>query len=203
MEELDCQGLMDFAKSLDSTADGHDWVVLLIDLASECFTGIGPRLANYRSQYEVGASPSTTSLTTNRDVVESLNHVVSEPSSVTLVGAARRLERAAGGRPYRRELWQEVKTTLLSHPKQEQQNFIDTAWHVRERARHHGRRPDKRVLSTTLLVKGLEFDHAVVTNADKLSAKELYVAMTRGRAGLTVLSGKPTIQKDPVTNVLD
>ena len=203
MEELDCERLMNFAKSLDRTTDGHDWVVSLIDLASACFTGIGSRLAKCRSQYEAGTAPSTARLTTNHNIVESLNLVAEEPSATTLVGAARRIEQAAGGRPYRRELWHEVKTTLLSHPKQEQQNFIDTAWRVRERARRFGRLPDRRLASTTLLVKGLEFDQCVVIDADKLSAKELYVAMTRGRTGLTVLSSETTIQKKPVENVLD
>ncbi len=203
MEELDCQALMDFAQCLDDARDGFRWAVELIDFASACFAGIGPRLANSRSQYEAGATPDTARLTTNRVVVESLNCVSSQPTTKALVNAARCLEIAAGGRPYRRELWREMKTTLLTHREQEQQDFVDTAWRVRERARRYGRRPDKRVSSTTLLVKGLEFDHAVVTNADDLSTKNLYVAMTRGRASLTILSSKPVIQKGPVTNVLD
>ncbi|AZE79501.1 hypothetical protein C4J99_3723 [Pseudomonas synxantha] len=31
------------------------------------------------------------------------------------------------------------------------------------------------------MVKGLEYDHAVILNADALDAKDLYVAMTRGQ----------------------
>ena len=38
-----------------------------------------------------------------------------------------------------------------------------------------------------LLVKGLEYDHAVVLDADSLDAKHLYVAMTRGSKSLTII----------------
>ena len=45
-----------------------------------------------------------------------------------------------------------------------------------------------RVISRTLLVKGLEFDHAIILDFAELnSAKEKYVALTRPRRSLTVL----------------
>lgn len=41
---------------------------------------------------------------------------------------------------------------------------------------------------STPLIKGLEYDHAIVTNADGYTAPELYVALTRGPKSVTVLS---------------
>jgi DNA helicase IV len=61
---------------------------------------------------------------------------------------------------------------------------------------------DRRIVSRTLLIKGLEFDHAIVANADELDAKELYVAITRGSKSLTILSAKPVIQKPVPTDLL-
>lgn len=43
-------------------------------------------------------------------------------------------------------------------------------------------------MSRTLLIKGLEFDHALVLSADELDARNLYVALTRGSRSLTVLT---------------
>ena len=203
MEEVDCRDLMLFAGQLDRTADGFGWATLMLDFASKCFTGIGSRLSAFRSQYVVGTAPDARRLTTNRAVVERLNRVVSEPSVGTLVDAARALARTPGVRLYRRELWQEMQTTLRTHIGSERESITDTAWYVRDRSRRNGRPPENRIVSRTLLVKGLEFDHAVVTDADKLKPKEAYVAMTRGRAGLTVLSGAPTLRYRPATNVLD
>jgi hypothetical protein len=54
-------------------------------------------------------------------------------------------------------------------------------------------------VSRTLLVKGLEFDHAVVLNGAEYDVRNLYVAMTRGSKSLTVLSGSPTMR--PPTSV--
>ncbi len=59
---------------------------------------------------------------------------------------------------------------------------------VRTRARHRGRLVPKRTVGTTLLVKGLEFDTALVLNADELSRNELYVAITRGSTSLRITS---------------
>ncbi len=55
--------------------------------------------------------------------------------------------------------------------------------------RHKGRPVGRRrLIGTTLLVKGLEFDHAIVLEADSLSKKELYVALTRAARSLTIIS---------------
>lgn len=203
MEELDCEALMDFAEKLDSTKSGHHWAVTLLDFASECFTEVGPRLKSFRSQYDLGNTPDASRLTTNRRVVESLNSLASSPSASALVAAARTLDRIPKAKLYRRELWNEMKTTLRTHEGSKASTFRETAWQVRDRSRRLGRRTEDRVVSTTLLVKGLEFDHAVVTDTEELSAKELYVAMTRGRRGLAVVSESPVIHKEHVTNVLD
>ena len=45
-----------------------------------------------------------------------------------------------------------------------------------------------KLIGTTLLVKGLEFDHAIVLDAASLTRKELYVALTRGARSVTIIS---------------
>lgn len=51
----------------------------------------------------------------------------------------------------------------------------------------------KTAIGSTLLLKGLEADHVVVLNADKLDAKNLYVAMTRGAKTVTLCCKTQTI----------
>jgi len=54
--------------------------------------------------------------------------------------------------------------------------------------RHSGRPINHRkLIGTTLLVKGLEYDHAFILDADSLDAKDLYVAMTREAKSLTII----------------
>ena len=64
---------------------------------------------------------------------------------------------------------------------------------TRERTRRLGKRLPKALISRTLLIKGMEFDHAVVLDADGLNRKEFYVAATRASRSLTILSSRPVL----------
>lgn len=68
--------------------------------------------------------------------------------------------------------------------------------------RANGRSLEARLVSRTLLIKGLEFDHALLLNADEFEdsgrpgdgAKHFYVAATRGSQALIVLSSQASVQ---------
>jgi hypothetical protein len=66
--------------------------------------------------------------------------------------------------------------------------FAQAAVRIREQNRILGRPLPKRAVGSTLLLKGLEADVAVVLNADSLDAHNLYVAMTRGCRKLIICS---------------
>ena len=51
-----------------------------------------------------------------------------------------------------------------------------------------GRPMPRRAVGSTLLLKGLEAEVAVVLNAGGLDARNLYVAITRGSKALTICS---------------
>ncbi len=59
---------------------------------------------------------------------------------------------------------------------------------TRNQLRVRGRYPESRILARPLLIKGLEFDYAVVTDPSEYNAHELYVSLTRGSRGLTIVS---------------
>ena len=61
---------------------------------------------------------------------------------------------------------------------------------VRERSRLVGRPLAKRTVGSTLLLKGLEADVAVILNPAVMDHRHLYVAMTRGAKQLIVCSPK-------------
>ena len=96
----------------------------------------------------------------------------------------------------RDELWREMKRTLREHQVNPAATLRQTAWNMRNRLRHIGGRVAQTALGTPLLVKGLEFDHAVVLDADDHGdAESLYVAMTRGSRTLTILSDEPILRR--------
>ncbi|MCF1742040.1 UvrD-helicase domain-containing protein [Paradevosia shaoguanensis] len=72
-------------------------------------------------------------------------------------------------------------------------SFHDAAIRMREQNRLVGRPLPKRAVGSTLLLKGLEAEAAVILNADVLDARNLYVAMTRGSQQLIVCSRSPIL----------
>ncbi len=71
--------------------------------------------------------------------------------------------------------------------------LAEAARRVREENRLLGRPLPKRAVGSTLLLKGLEAEVAVVLNAEGMSAQHLYVAMTRGSMKLVVCSASPIL----------
>lgn len=69
----------------------------------------------------------------------------------------------------------------------------EAAARVQARRLDLGRRIEARAVGSTLLLKGLEADHAVVLDADKMSAPDLYVAISRASRTLTVVSRSPVL----------
>jgi DNA helicase-2/ATP-dependent DNA helicase PcrA len=69
--------------------------------------------------------------------------------------------------------------------------FHDAAVTMREQNRLIGRPIPKRAVGSTLLLKGLEAEAAVVLNAGALNARNFYVATTRGSKALTICSASP------------
>jgi hypothetical protein len=72
-------------------------------------------------------------------------------------------------------------------------SFLEAAIAVREEARLMGRPLPKRGVGSTLLLKGLEAEVAVILEADRLDRLSLYVAMTRGSTRLVVCSESPVL----------
>ena len=75
--------------------------------------------------------------------------------------------------------------------------MTDAACKFQTEFRHSGR-PVRhpKVVSTTLLMKGLEFDHAIVLDSASLSKTDLYVALTRGSKSLTIISSDPVLKPE-------
>jgi DNA helicase-2/ATP-dependent DNA helicase PcrA len=93
---------------------------------------------------------------------------------------------------FRRELFDEMIQGLRAAAARDGL-LEDALWEVRNRTRFAGRRFGRCVVGSTLLVKGLEFDHAIVLDADGMDATDLYVALTRGSRSLTIFSRAPRI----------
>jgi len=89
---------------------------------------------------------------------------------------------------YRRELYTALCCALRGVITGERETLEDAVWDVQNRRRHAGRRFGRRNIGSTLLVKGLEFDHVIIVDVETFSRNDLYVALTRGSRSVTVIS---------------
>jgi hypothetical protein len=71
--------------------------------------------------------------------------------------------------------------------------FMGAAIQARERNRHLGRPLVRRAVGSTLLLKGLEADVAVILEPERMTAQHLYVALTRGARRVVVCSATPLL----------
>ncbi|WP_329840708.1 UvrD-helicase domain-containing protein [Stenotrophomonas geniculata] len=98
----------------------------------------------------------------------------------------------ADTRVYRPELLQCCRSAMESALRGEK-TFPAAAQHARERNRHLRSPMARRAVGSTLLLKGLEADVAVILEPENMNAQHLYVALTRGAKAVVVCSSTPTL----------
>jgi len=94
-----------------------------------------------------------------------------------------------GAKIYRKELWSDIKKLFVSLALNPNESIISLARKQIEMYSNKGcRHIYNKTISRPFLIKGLEFNHAILLDADALKPKELYVSLTRGSSYLTILS---------------
>jgi DNA helicase-2/ATP-dependent DNA helicase PcrA len=201
MEVVECKPLLDAARKLDCV-DGPGRAAIVIDFACTCMSGVKSVLKKARDAFVKDRIPKVSSRNKNGKVIEALIDLAQDRSEEAVLQAAKRIEALPDRVIHSRELWQEFKS-VLREGAVAKTSLAEVARKKRERTRYMGRRVDPRTVSRTLLVKGLEFDHAVILNASSkdFDAKNFYVAITRASKSLTVLSDSPKITK-PAPNII-
>lgn len=176
VEEMDCGDLMECVKKIEKYRNNSK------------FTGIASEIKNLvlkvcgnRSPFKEGDLQTSLTQLESGDIsaiVEIIDKVMGNPSKQV----------------YRGELINEMKRTVHEFATGTYSSFDEAAYAARYRTRINGRNLDNQIISSTLLIKGLEFDHAIVLNADQLqNAENFYVAITRASKSLTILSAKPIV----------
>jgi hypothetical protein len=197
MEEIECKDLMMWSERIEQ-AQRLSRPLAVIDFAAMCMTKVSSELRSVREQFSKEKKPQIKPNRKHLDIILALLEVVSRDDMSPVLESLQLISQINGTVLYRRELWYEMIRAIKAYQADGFDSLRDAAWAIRDQARRFGRRTgDYRVVSRTLLVKGLEFDHVVVLDADQLDLKNLYVAMTRGSKSLTVLSKSPLITRGP------
>ena len=192
VERFDDPDLLKLGVKL-ADADGPTVVEALLDFLAERMTGMGSELRPMVDAIKAGRG--TSRFTKNREHATRLDALAERRTPATALAW---LEGVLAHRGdwwlYRRECVFQLRAALHECSGNDFSTLPDAVAGARTRARHRGRQTHRRTIGTPLLVKGLEFDHAVLLwEPDHLSVEGLYVALTRAAKSLTIVSRSRTL----------
>lgn len=186
VEAVDLRDLTNFAESfvLDSDSDGKAALSQLVIFAESLMTNVGARklIKRVRSLLKETARKKAS------DVEEAAIKFFKSPTFTYAIDLLVKINQQSGVKTYRLAILRACIKAMQLCVDYPDLTFSEAAIRIREQNRILGRPLPKRAVGSTLLLKGLEADVAVVLNADSLDAKNLYVAMTRGCRKLVICS---------------
>lgn len=177
-----------------AAADGPTLVAESVAFIAARMTGVGAALRTAVKAIKEGRSISR--IKKNRDQADHLLALASQP---TPAKALAWLESILQGHRngwwlYRHECVHQLREALRHCSGPSFAELPGLLVDARTRARHRGRLTHRRAIGTPLLVKGLQFDHAVLLwEPDHLSVQGLYVGLTRASKSLTIVSRSRTL----------
>jgi hypothetical protein len=128
------------------------------------------------------------------DTARALAVAAESPDGLTIAEALRALSSMRGVRVHRRELLYAICDALADHHAGQGQTFVEAFRRRRNMTSRVGRRLARCCIGSTLLVKGMQFDHGIIFDSGEFSASDTYVALTRACSSLTVVSPNPVLR---------
>jgi DNA helicase-2/ATP-dependent DNA helicase PcrA len=191
-EPVECEELFSSARALDEASDGHEKARITFDFACECLTQIKTEIGD-TVQRLIAGGRLRAAFYKNRLALEAFQRILDVPSVKAVREALQACLNISRVKKARAELVEDMLEALKECQNGGQPTVEEAAIAVRERLRYLGRRPSRFTVSRTLLMKGQQFDHVIVLDADALDARNLYVALTRGSRTLHVLAASPIL----------
>jgi DNA helicase-2/ATP-dependent DNA helicase PcrA len=180
VEAVDLRDLVNFARRLDLA--GPDALRHTAEFATSLMTEV--RAAHLLARVEsIRGGRARTPATPAETAAVAF---MMAPSYTACIDLLQALADQNGARVYRPEVLYCCISALRS--AHGEGGFIESAMQVRERNRHLGRPLGRRAVGSTLLLKGLEADVAVILEPERMTAQHLYVALTRGSRRVVVCS---------------
>ena len=186
---VDLRELVEFAQNIDFAAPEASLQSVLV-FASNLMTNVG----NGDLLHRIATLKSGKSRTSATDIEQAALAFLDNPCAAGVAALLSVTNETPGVRAYRTGVLRSAYRALNQCDSSPANSFAETAIRVREQNRLIGRPLAKRSVGSTLLLKGLEAEVAVVLYSDEMDAQNLYVAMTRGSKKLVVCSKSPILQ---------
>ena len=184
VKSVDLRDLTAFARDLDINAD--DALSRVVHFAESVMTNVGANdLLSRIAIMNRGTERKEPNAVERRALA-----FQNDRSHARITDLLVEINRDGGVRAHRPSVLQACYRALEMCPSKTLQEAV---MQIREQNRFSGRAIPKRAVGSTLLLKGLEAEVAVILDADDLDARNLYVAMTRGSKRLVICSRNPIL----------
>lgn len=185
IEPLTSKELCDCARKIEGFC-GIDRLKEVIDFAKECLTEV-TRDCNRVTTYRRG------NLSERQSTLRRYFQKICEQDKLQNVYDLFLFFEEEYNPTYKRhQLWHEMKRGLHEVIIGSFDSLEEAVWHIRSQLRFKESRIPRRCISRTVLLKGLECDHAIIIKPELFNEKNLYVALTRASSKLTIMSNSDT-----------
>lgn len=189
LEPIEALDVRQLAQTLDETV-GRDRAAALLAFAASCVTKVGTETKGFANA--LARDDSFARVKKHVHLGSFLEAFANSSDPAAGILALQELQKL--GRVYRRDRYDIMHRALCAVQRSACPTIAEGVLRVRFMDSRLGRREYQRVVSYTLLVKGLEFDRAIVLDPSSMTREHLYVALTRGARSLTVVSRDRFVQ---------
>lgn len=193
MEEVAGAFMGDRLRELASATPG-EYATWLINLTKRCTCGHAQLNDGVKNRLRDGKTTSGLKRPGLEPALAAFDTVVANPSYSSLATAMGAVLDSPSLRLHSHEAWNDIQTALRGAAAAgDNPDVLGTELaRARDRIRHQGRRNRSKVVSRTLLIKGLEYDHVVIADINQTTdVNNLYVALTRARKTITIVGASP------------
>ncbi len=185
MEEIERRTLFDFLKKFEQ-GSRKEQILEIFEVSSKCMTKVGSELRTISNCVEKNRKYRGNK---HKVLFENIENYILTGYPILIIEILKYIGAIEGSNIYRKELWSDLKKLFSSFTLSPNDDLISLARKQIEMYSVKGcRQIYNKTISRPLLIKGLEFNHAILLDADALKPKELYVSLTRGSNYLTILS---------------
>jgi hypothetical protein len=187
IDEVEGEQTVQFANRL-LNCSGNKLGLMLIEFCKICLTGAAKELNGFQSALSKGKKCKP-NLSSRQGFADILNQMDGNFDPLQFHDALIKFkELISSAALCRREPWNDMLAALKRNSLYPSESLADSFFEVRQKYRRAGGRRHARIIGRTLLVKGLEYEHVLVVDADKHTKENLYVALTRATRSLTIFS---------------
>lgn len=186
LEEVEGKDLHRLIKKMDGAKSPEKRLRYVIDFCKTCCNGVDRVLAAATKQ---GREGKVTKATRCPLIVEAANRYLATGSNKDISALLDLVRDRPEVTTYRRDLLYRMFGVLRAWEENPALSLTEAANLYQREFRYTGRPiRHNKLIGTTLLVKGLEYDHAIILEAESMSPKHLYVALTRGAKSISIVT---------------